>query len=245
MIPISDDNPCQTTPYITVFLMVFMAAIFSYEFWLDARGQIDPFIRYFGLVPEHAFQTIHSFFTYIFIHAGWLHILPNLLFLWIFADNIEDALGHIRFLVFFLCIGALSALMHIWLLDFQGTMPLIGASGAVSGILGAYFALYRNIRIKVFFPTIIFMPPLVLFGAPFFWRFYMPAFLFLALWFGNDLYHALTCHTMDGSIAFWTHISGFMIGAALGLVLNQHKTDTSKADSNNDFRTVIRHSLED
>lgn len=214
MIPVSDDNLHDTKPYIVYGLITLLFASFMMEFWYDANGIIDQIIVQYGLIPQNigkSFSTHwYSFFTYMGLHSGWEHILPNLLFLWIFGNNIEDAFGHVKFLFFFLICGALSGLIHSALHDFSTTYPLIGASGAISGVLGAYFALFPRAKVILFFPTIILFPPAIFFGARFFSLIHIPAAIFLGAWFSLDLYQAF--FVGDNVVAFWTHISGFLIG---------------------------------
>lgn len=253
MIPISDDNLHNTKPYIVYALIIAIFSVFMLEFWYDSLGQIDNFIANYGLVPanltaEPSLKWLTSL-SYQFIHSGWFHIIPNLLFLWIFGNNVEDALGHVRFLAFFLITGVISGLMHAFLHDFASTMPLIGASGAISATLGAYMSLFPRSRIIVFFPTILLAPPLVLFGAPLIAFIPFPAIFFLGLWFSADLYQAL--FTGDDTVAFWTHISGFLIGLALARLLKRSdqrakvtkhrpKKVTARDTPDEDFKALLK-----
>lgn len=225
MIPVSDDNLHETKPYMVYSLIIGLSVLFLLEFWFDAQGIIDQVIINYGLIPEKIGESFqdhwYTLFTYMGLHSGWLHILPNLLFLWIFGDNIEDAFGRIRFLAFFLLCGALSGLVHSSLHGFTTTYPLIGASGAISGVLGAYFALLPKARVILFFPTIILFPPAIFFGARFFAFIRVPAALFLGGWFALDLYQAF--FVGDNVVAFWTHISGFLIGLLSARFMTRHK----------------------
>ena len=223
MIPISDENPHHTKPIATLSLIALMAVIFLFEFLLDRGGHLDAVLYQFGLLPaaiwgqmavlpDFAAHNIGfwSLLSYPLLHAGWLHILPNLLFLWIFGDNVEDAFGRRRYVLFFFVAAAFSGMVHVFLSGAASVMPLIGASGAISALLGVYFRLYPSVRVRVCFPTIVFAPPLVLFGVPFLWFFYVPAYLFLGLWFSLDVYQAL--FTASQSVSFWAHIAGFAFG---------------------------------
>ncbi|MAS87479.1 MAG: hypothetical protein CMH30_05835 [Micavibrio sp.] len=211
MIPVSSDNPHQTMPIITILLIVLIAAGFGYEFWANAHGGIDPILDRFGMIPSQLEPARwYTLFTYVFLHFNWMHIIPNLLFFWIFGNNIEDAFGHLRFILFFIGSTIITALVHAGLNGFSGDLALIGASGAVASILGAYFRLYPKARIILIFPTCIFLPPLLLFGASFLKLIRLPALIFLGGWFALEIYDLIV---VGGDVvAFWSHISGFILG---------------------------------
>lgn len=227
MIPISDDNIRTIQPVIVSILIGLFCAIFAFEFWLDSKALLDTAIVNLGLIPANITGPDHTLFTYMFLHAGWEHIIPNLLFLWIFGDNVEDAMGHAKFLSFFIISGMIAGLAHVLLSGPDSVTPLIGASAAISAILGAYFILFPDVRIRLLFPTIVLAPPLLLFGAPLLWRFYAPATLFIGAWFSIDLLQAILGGE-GGDIAFWTHIIGFMCGVITAITIKQ--SDWRKAN---------------
>ncbi len=234
MIPLKDDVPSRTAPVVTGVLIALNIVAFLYQFSLDvgdagAAAQHTPsaaemLVYEFGLVPcrltgacawdfPHPVVTI---FTSMFLHGGLLHIGGNMLYLWIFGNNVEDALGHARFAVFYLACGAAAAVTQT-MMGPPSRMPMIGASGAVSGVLGAYLLLYP-------YATVL---TLVTFG--FFIRFVrVPAIIVLGFWivvqFVNGLLSAGLARGEDGGIAWFAHIGGFLAGVVLLFVLRPHHT---------------------
>ena len=168
MIPLSDVVPSRTVPFITVGLIALNGLTFVFELSLP-NASLEPFLQVYGVVP--AVLSWPTIFTSMFLHAGWLHILGNMLYLWIFGDNVEDRLGHGRFLVFYLFCGAIAAIAQI-VVNPGSTLPTIGASGAIAGVMGAYFVLYPHSRIVALLPLFIF------------WQIIeVPAIVFLGFWF--------------------------------------------------------------
>jgi membrane associated rhomboid family serine protease len=215
MIPLRDLNPRRGVPVVTVLLIVINSLLFLYE--LRLGGDLDAFISSVAFVParylgegidlslwsEAATSTLLS----MFLHGGWMHLLGNMLFLWIFGDNVEDRLGHLRFLIFYLLAGFAATLAQA-LADPSSTVPEIGASGAISGVLGAYLLLYPRARIVT----------LVFFG--FFIRLVeVPALVFLPFWFLIQFISGLaalaTTSSAQGGVAFFAHIGGFLAGVLL------------------------------
>lgn len=219
MIPIRDDAPRYSTPYITYTLLTLNVIVFLFELTLPASARTQ-FIYQFGMLPAHvtgalvgvpgvgftgAFAPI---ITSMFLHASWMHLIFNMLFLHIFGDNIEDYLGHFRFLVFYLLTGLGAALLHI-LMNPNSTVPSVGASGAIAGVMGAYFVLYPSARVLTL--------------VPFFFIFFvwLPAWVILGYWFiGQFLSGAATAityssQTSGGGIAFWAHVGGFVAGVGM------------------------------
>jgi membrane associated rhomboid family serine protease len=205
MFPVSDVIPSRTTPVVTVALIVANAAVFLYEVQLGDR--LEPFVRAFGVVP--AAPAGPSLFTSMFLHQGWLHFLGNMLYLWIFGDNVEDRLGRARYLLFYLLCGALAALGHT--VAHPGSrLPMIGASGAIAGVMGAYFVLYPQSRVLTAVFLLFFLDLIEI-----------PAIFFLGIWFLMQLFSgvgSLGADAADGGIAFWAHIVGFAVGALVGLL---------------------------
>src|SRR5207302_401664 len=162
MIPLRDDTPRFTTPFVTYFLLALNIAVFFFELALDENGRTDFFYQ-FGIVPVHVTGALASaapgsalfpLLTSMFLHAGWLHLIPNMWVLWIFGDNIEDYFGHFRFLLFYITAGLAAGLMHI-AFNLGSTMPSVGASGAIAGVMGAYFLLYPNARVLTLVPFFV------------------------------------------------------------------------------------------
>jgi membrane associated rhomboid family serine protease len=199
--PIRDVIPSRTTPVVTVSLIVVNALVFVYQ--LSLGSSAEDFILYYGLVPAaFSFATV---FTSMFLHGGWLHVGGNMWFLWIFGDNVEDRMGHGRFLFFYLLCGVAAALVQT-ITDPTSVVPMVGASGAIAGVMGAYFVLYPGSRIVTlvfvfFFIQIIEIPAVVLLG------------LWFVMQFVNGVGSIATSASgPGGGIAFWAHIAGFAAG---------------------------------
>jgi len=181
LIPLRDDNPTVLRPVVTVALIIANSAVFFYELSLESRA-LEAFIYQMGMVPAAILQVpipgtggYFTLFSSMFLHAGWMHLIGNMLYLWIFGNNIEDSMGHPRFIVFYLLTGLLAALSHL-LFNSASTVPTVGASGAVSGVLGAYLVLFPHARIQT----------LVTLGW-FIRIVYLPAWLLLLFWIGLQL----------------------------------------------------------
>ena len=225
MIPLRDANPTRSTPIVTVALIVACFVAFAFELGRLASGgteALDAFVTEWGIVPAELTAAWSSgsaltvetltLITSQFLHGGWLHLLGNLLFLWIFGNNVEDRLGRFRFLVFYLVGGAVAGLTQV-AIDPDSTIPTIGASGAIAATLGAYLVLFPRARIT----------SLVFLG--FFYQLIdVPAVIVLVFWFALQLIDGLASigvtDTAGGGVAFFAHIGGFVFGAAVGLVLN-------------------------
>ena len=226
MIPLKDDVPSRTVPFVTLALLGLNVAVFLYQLSLQmgpepgAPRAAEDFVREFGLtpcrltgdcrVPSDAPQPVLTMLTSMFLHGGLLHLGGNMLYLWIFGDNVEDTLGHARFVLLYLGSGIGAALAQTMVNPYAG-IPMVGASGAVSGILGAYLLLFP-------YATVL---TLVTFG--FFWRFiHMPALVVLGLWILLQFlsgYLSLGAADAGGGVAFFAHIGGFFVGMALLFVL--------------------------
>ena len=205
MIPLRDVIPSRTTPYVTVTLIVLNGVVFGYEFLLG-KG-VQEFIYLFGLVPaEFSWPTV---FTSMFLHGGLMHAGGNMLYLWIFGDNVEDRMGHGRFVAFYLLCGVAAALAQTWVSP-DSIVPMVGASGAIAGVMGAYFVLYPKSRIVTLLPLIIFFQVVEI-----------PAVFFLGIWFLMQFVNGLGslavasvdgATRMAGGVAFWAHVAGFAAG---------------------------------
>jgi membrane associated rhomboid family serine protease len=206
MIPIKDSARSYSTPWVTISLIVANVAAFLFQLSLDPFTRND-FIHIFGFVPES--NSWFSLFTSMFLHGGWAHLLGNMLFLWVFGDNIEDILGHFKFIAFYLVCGVAAAYGQ-YLLDPDSRIPMVGASGAISGIMGAYMVKFPHSRI------------VMLFFALFVFTFEVPAWLMLVYWFFIQLVSGAGSIAEAGSrggTAFFAHVGGFVAGAALIFLL--------------------------
>ncbi len=209
MIPLRDENPVQTVPVVTRALLVVNIAVFLWELMLgpDLRA------AYFGwgLVPERLTAALAgqtslpaaaiTLVSSMFMHGGWLHLVGNMWYLWIFGDNIEDRLGHVGFLLFYLAAGIASAVLHVAVHPWS-SVPTVGASGAIAGVLGAYAALFPRTRIVTLVPIFFFFQVIAL-----------PALVVLGLWFVLQFFSgALSLGLPGGGVAWWAHIGGFLFG---------------------------------
>src|SRR3954451_16053377 len=223
MIPLRDRNPTRRTPIITFALIAACFAVFALELWISFRDgdqALERFFEVWGAVPskitaainagDWSSQAILGIFGSMFLHGGWLHILGNMLFLWIFGNNVEDRLGRIPFLLFYLVGGIAAALTQVWIAP-TSDVPLVGASGAIAAVLGVYFVLYPGARILA----------LVFLGF-FYQLLEVPALIVLGYWFVLQLisgFGALGANTADSGVAFFAHIGGFVAGLAVGFVV--------------------------
>jgi membrane associated rhomboid family serine protease len=218
MFPLRDDQPTFSTPYITYFLIAFNLVVYFLEWQLgiQSHGSLNALIYQFGVIPRHEIglltgtpefspaAALMPVFTSMFLHAGWIHVLGNMWMLWIFGDNIEDYLGHFPFLVFYLLCGLAAGLTHI-MFNSTSQVPTVGASGAIAGVMGAYFILYPHARVLIWFPPIFIFP--------------VPAWLMLGYWgvsqFLSGAASSIATTTQASGIAFWAHIGGFIVGILL------------------------------
>ncbi len=213
MIPLKDINPSRSTPFVNIALILINVAVFFYQATLPIRAQ-KAFIFAYGTIPAkipallagHGSVQIalEPLFTSMFLHGGLMHLLGNMLFLYIFGDNIEDYFGHIGYLLFYLVCGVSSGLVHV-LFNLTSAIPAIGASGAVSGVMGAYILLFPRARILTFF--FIFLIP-------------VPAFLILGYWFVFQFLEALEGDP-TGGVAVWAHVGGFLFGMLITVILGR------------------------
>ena len=209
MIPIRDTIRSETYPIVNSFIIAVNVLVFFLEL---SQGQgLDGFIKIYGLVPARysipqiaayftTGQQVLSFLTFMFLHGGFLHLLGNVWFLYIFGDNVEDRLGHFRYLVFYLLCGLASGISHL-VINWHSMIPTIGASGAIAGVMGAYFILYPRAKVLTLVPIFIFFQFIEL-----------PAFLFLGVWFLFQFLSAAGASAQAGGIAWWAHIGGFVFG---------------------------------
>ena len=224
MIPVSDAVRSRTFPYVNIALILANVAVFIYELSLS-NIDINLFLIDHGVVPVQLIDWLHSpsdleepstVFTSMFLHGGWFHLLGNMLFLWVFGDNVEDALGHLRYLIFYLLAGVGAVALQVFV-DQDGTIPMIGASGAIAGVLGAYLVLYPRATVAVVIPWLWF------FGA-----FPVPAVFLIGVWFFLQLLNGIaaigTAVGVSGGVAFWAHVGGFATGLALVWVFRRGRS---------------------
>ena len=227
MIPIRDDRPSFTTPFINYLLIALNTLVFLYEVLLGPHTR-EVFVYQFGVEPLRVLAAlglanVHvpdpsaiPLLTSMFLHASWLHLIGNMWVLWIFGDNIEDYLGHFGYLIFYLVSGLSASVLHI-ALNPSSTIPSVGASGAIAGVMGAYFLLFPSARVLTLVPLIIFFT--------FIW---LPAWIVLGYWFvlqflsGAATSIAYSTRTGGGGgIAFWAHVGGFVAGIIMIKLLPQ------------------------
>src|SRR6202161_1116752 len=223
MLPIRDDQPRYSTPWVNYFLIGLNLLIYLFEAALDPRN-LELLVRQVGVVPSHLAgflagspgyplpAVVLPFFTSLFLHGSWLHVIGNMWFLYIFGDNVEDYLGHFKYLVFYLLTGVIAMLTHV-LMNMHSTAPAVGASGAIAGILGAYFVLYPKARVLTWFFILVV---------------WVPAWIILGYWFvlnflsGTATALAVRGQSMGG-VAFWAHVGGFVSGALLVKVFGERQ----------------------
>jgi membrane associated rhomboid family serine protease len=223
MLPIRDDQPRYSTPWVNSFLIGLNLLIFLFEAVLDPQS-LNTLIRQFGVVPSHLAVFLSGsprysllavalpFFTSMFLHGSWMHVLGNMWFLYIFGDNVEDYLGHFKYLVFYLLTGLIAMTTQV-VIDVHSTLPTVGASGAIAGVLGAYFVLYPRARVLTWFFVFVV---------------WVPAWIILGYWFALQFLSG-TATMLEyarqnmGGVAFWAHVGGFVSGALLVKVFGERE----------------------
>ncbi|WP_127115113.1 rhomboid family intramembrane serine protease [Shimia sediminis] len=206
MFPIRDHNPSGRTPYVVYALMALNVVVFlSYMPMLDESYRLRSFFEDWALIPYEFTQGSGQLglVTSMFLHGGLMHLAGNMLFLWIFGDNLEDTLGHVGFLIFYLLCGLAAGGAQV-LADPWSDVPMVGASGAIAGIMGGYLVLFPRARVDVIMIFIIFFKILPL-----------PAWIMLGLWFGLQLFMGVLIDTDGGGVAYWAHAGGFIAGMLL------------------------------
>jgi len=212
--PIGDDQirggakPIFSYSFIAINILLFL-----YELSLNSSGELGYFIEEYGAIPTEigTGTDLYTLFTNMFLHGGWMHLIGNMLFLWIFADNIEATIGNIRFLLFYLAGGITASVIHVFL-NIDSPVPSIGASGAISAVLGAYVVMFPGSKVKV----------LVIY---FFRSFYISAIVFLGFWIAFQVFNGineLNKNPDSGGVAYWAHIGGFGFGLIYGLVAKRY-----------------------
>ena len=221
MIPIRDQNPTRHTPIMNYLLIA--ANVLVFLFFLMAGANQEALVYQFALIPANVtagvdLGDVRDIFTSMFMHGGWAHLLGNMLYLWIFGDNVEDRMGSFNYLLFYLAGGVAASLAHI-LTNPGSQIPTVGASGAIGAVLGAYLVLYPRSRVLTFIPLGFFMRLTL-----------VPASIVLGLWFVLQLFSGvLSLGGPDvGGVAFWAHIGGFAFGALIAFLFARgHKPQSS------------------
>ncbi|HHW17619.1 MAG TPA: rhomboid family intramembrane serine protease [Firmicutes bacterium] len=225
MIPIRDTQRSRRRPVVNWAIILINIAVFAYELTLTDR-MLESFIVKWGVIPavitspglfpkEVLAQTSGpvGLFTSLFIHMGWVHMIGNMLYLFIFGDNVEDLLGHGRYLLFYLVSGVFASLAHI-MSNPTSTVPTVGASGAIAGVLGAYFVNFPRSRVLALIPVGFFLPMVE-----------VPSIVFLFLWFFTNLLSGVASLGVEaqGGVAWWAHIGGFVVGMFLSIIWRRRR----------------------
>ncbi|MGI6632159.1 MAG: rhomboid family intramembrane serine protease [Bacillota bacterium] len=223
MIPIRDTQRSRTRPVVNWLLILVNLLVFIYELGLSDRA-LNLFTVKYGVIPavltdsgsftrETLMMTSgwFSLVTSLFVHVGWVHVLGNLMYLFIFGDNVEDRMGHGRYLAFYLTSGIIASLAHVFSSP-SSTVPTVGASGAIAGVLGAYFVMFPRARVLALIPIGFFLPMIE-----------VPSIVFLFLWFITNLFSGVASlgATAQGGVAWWAHIGGFVAGMVLAFVFRR------------------------
>ena len=219
--PLKDENPTHGPPIVTLSVIAICTLVFFWEVFSGQQGMARIAYQY-GLIPSNflgldqlgrnssGINPTITLFTSMFLHGGWMHLIGNMWFMWIFGNNIEDELGHVRFILFYLVCGLAAAFLQM-ALNPESTIPMIGASGAISGVLGAYLLLYPRTKIL----TLIFLGFFITTAR-------IAAGWFLGIWFGLQAFYAFASAPGDGGgIAFWAHVGGFIAGLGLIMVMRR------------------------
>ena len=231
MVPLRDDNPTQITPYVTYGLIAANILVFLYQLTLNPQ-LLNGFFHVWAIVPRELTANFNNvpgndpvpewltLVTSQFLHGGFLHIAGNMLFLWIFGNNVEDKLGHVKYLIFYISCGMLAGLAQ-WYFSAGSNIPSLGASGAIAGVMGAYILRFPQAKVLTLLPLGIFITTVRL-----------PAYAFLGFWFVQQAFYGVA--SLDapsnigmesGGIAYWAHAGGFVFGAILGPLLGLFSSD--------------------
>ena len=237
MIPLRDDIPSRTVPIVNILLIAANILAFFYQLMLGPG--LPRFLREFAVIPALYFHDIAvtaagglrevtagdltiPLVTSMFLHGGWLHLGGNMLYLWIFGDNVEDRMGHFRYLLFYVLCGVAASAAHIWA-NPNSRVPSLGASGAIAGVLGAYFLLYPKARVVALLPLGFFTQLI-----------HVPALFFLGFWFVQQFFYGLldlgVASAQSGGVAWWAHIGGFVAGATLIWVFKRRSYQPADRD---------------
>jgi len=220
MIPLRDTQPSYTTPVLTVAIIVLNVLAFLYEFSMDSY-ELNFFIAHYGFIPARFEWT--DLLTSMFLHGGWLHLIGNMWFLWIFGDNIEDILGHSQYLLFYVLCGVAATMVHMYF-NLDSRVPTVGASGAIAGVMGAYVVKFPHSRITTLVPVFVFLTTMEI-----------PAYLMLLYWFVIQFFSGIGSvghsHLSQGGVAWFAHVGGFLAGVVLILVMRTRERYWRRPDS--------------
>jgi len=219
MIPLRDVNRSYSTPVVTLTLISINVAVFLYQVSLDPYSR-NHFISTYGVVPARL--QLLDLLTSMFLHGGWMHLIGNMWFLWIFGDNVEDILGRRRYLAFYLASGVLASMAQV-LVSPSSRVPMVGASGAIAGVMGAYLLKFPQARVVTLVPIFVFFTTVEL-----------PALVLLIYWFVLQLFSGIgqigDMHLARGGVAFFAHIGGFVAGMVLISLLRTRRPHWRRAD---------------
>ncbi len=210
MFPIRDHNPSEKTPYVTYALIAINIAVFAWQYGAltDVRASNQFLIDYaFWPVLFKQGQGLTGFFTHMFLHGGFMHLAGNMLFLWIFGDNMEEELGHLPFLGFYILAGFAAAYLQ-YLPNPQSAVPMVGASGAIAGVMGGYLLMFPKARVDIFLFFIVFVRILP-----------VPSFIVLGVWMALQVFNGLGSDLNGGGTAYWAHVGGFVAGFVMAIPL--------------------------
>jgi membrane associated rhomboid family serine protease len=231
MIPIRDTIPSSAFPIVTVLIIVLNSILFIFQWaW---GSHIHGFVEHFGIVPAKYFWLADThpsdygdrfipFFSSMFLHGGWMHVIGNMWYLWIFGDNVEDRFGRIGFIGFYLLCGLTAGLTHVYLSP-DSAIPTIGASGAIAGVMGAYMVLYPASRVVTMIPLMVFFPIVEI-----------PAVFFLGFWFLMQFFQGTVSSVAAqnvGGVAWWAHFGGFAVGALIAVFFRRRKIDAGSIEN--------------
>jgi len=214
--PFRDANPSNRVPIVMVGLILVNALAFFWELSLGSR--LESVIFELGVVPAQGFR-LFPYFSSMFLHGGWFHLISNMWWLWIFGDNVEDRLGHLRFLFFYVLSGLLAGVAHT-AFNLHSALPAVGASGAVAGVLGAYLVIFPHARIQTLVPFFLYYEIVEL-----------PAMVVLSFWFFAQFLNgtaAIAITSATGGVAWWAHIGGFLAGIALLFLLAPSQNEKTR-----------------
>ena len=219
MIPLRDTQPSYTFPFVTVAIIALNVLAFLYEFTMDPY-EFNFFIAHHGVIPARL-QWV-DVLTSIFLHGGWLHLIGNMWFLWIYGDNVEDILGHAQYLAFYLLCGLAATMVHV-VFNADSSAPTIGASGAIAGVMGAYVVKFPHSKITTLVLVVVFITTMEI-----------PAYLILLYWFVIQFFSGVGSmghsHLSQGGVAWFAHIGGFLAGVALILVMRTQERFSHRPD---------------
>ena len=210
MFPIRDHNPSGRTPYVVYGLIIANVVVFlSYAGLLGDQRALSQFYYHWAIIPARlaSGEGYGTLISSMFLHGGFMHLAGNMLFLWIFGDNLEDEMGHLKFLAFYLVCGIGAGLIHVLSAPWS-TIPTVGASGAIAGVMGGYLLLFPKARVDILLILIVYIRV-----------FPIPAWIMLAIWFGMQFVGGLGSNPEAGGVAYWAHAGGFVIGLALTMPL--------------------------